>query len=618
MILLIFSVKNMCGIFGLVSGGRDVCVDLLEGLKILEYRGYDSSGIATINNKSEIEVCRATGKIVNLAQKYEESKIYGNIGISHTRWATHGKPLENNAHPHCSESFSLVHNGIIENFRDLKKSLEEKGYVFKSETDSETIVFLLEENYKTEKNIQKALRKTINLLEGSFALAIISKFDSKNIFVARRGSPLALGLADDVNYIASDAYAIAGKAKEICYLSDDDIGIVGNKEIEIYNKSGELVKRETIISSITKESVGKGKYKHFMLKEINEQPEVISNIMNTYCNREDNKIEFPKVDLDYKNIEQICFVACGSSYYSALIAKNWFESISNVSCKVEIASEFIYNDFVKKNDLMVFISQSGETADTLRVLRQASDNGIKTLVISNVKESSMSRIADYNINLLAGPEIGVASTKAFTAQLNILALIALEIAGEKSLLTSDEKREYARDLREQPRFLSESLKIEKDIKEIALKLRHINHILYLGRGVSHGLAHEAALKLKELSYIPAEGIAAGELKHGPIALIDEDLFIVAIVPNDNFLMKTISNLQEVDARGGKIIVITEEGIEDKFKEIASDIISIPKTNNFSSPITYAIPIQLLAYHIAVIKGTDVDQPRNLAKSVTVE
>lgn len=607
----------MCGIFGVVA--KDNIVNtLINGLKKLEYRGYDSSGVAIINQESQIESCKAQGKIKSLEEKISVTNLSGNIGISHTRWATHGKPNEVNAHPHFNKNFAIVHNGIIENYKTIKAELIEQGYDFKSDTDTEVIPYLIDSYYQEDQDVMAAIRKAIDKIKGAFALGILFKDKQNTIYAAKRGSPLAIGLSEQSSFLASDAYAMSEYVDKICYLDDDDIAVIETDNVTIYDKEGSLCHRDTSVINVMSHQITKDNYRHFMLKEINEQPLVVANIMRTYCNRNNNAIIFKNVSYDFSNIKNITFVACGSSYYAALIAKNWFENIANVSCKLEIASEFLYINDSNNSDLVIFISQSGETADTLRALKMVKETNIPTLAITNIEKSSMALNADYLINLLAGPEIGVASTKAFTAQLIILSLLALKIADKKSALNSEQLQEFCKSLRRVPNQMAESIKQEKEVAKVANSLKHIDNILYLGRGTSYGLAREAALKLKELSYIHAEGIAAGELKHGPIALIDKNLFIVSLLPNDEVLEKTLSNLQEVNARDGKIIVITNEETCDRVEDLAVETITMPNISSFTAPIVYSVPIQLLAYHVAVLKGTDVDQPRNLAKSVTVE
>ena len=439
-----------------------------------------------------------------------------------------------------------------------------------------------------------------------------------NIFVAKRGSPLAIGQSNQAGFVSSDAYAMSEYVDKVTYLDDDEIAQISYEGVTYYDNKGNNFHKEMSLSNLTMQKVSKENYRHFMLKEINEQSSVAADIMNAYCARNDNKIAFPKINHDFTKVKNVTFVACGSSYYASLIAKNWFENIANINCKIEIASEFIYNSHYKNSDLVIFISQSGETADSLKALKMVKSSNIATLLLTNVEHSSMALTADYVINLLAGPEIGVASTKAFTAQLIILALIALKIADKQQILDVDKLQEYCRELRRIPTNIRYALQEESQIVRVANLLKNINNILYLGRGVSYGLAQEGALKLKELSYIHAEAIALGELKHGPIALIDENLFIVSLLINDELVNKSISNLQEVKARDGKIIIITDAEIKDKISDIATEVILMPKGVGLSAPIIYSLPIQLLAYHVALLKGTDVDQPRNLAKSVTVE
>jgi glucosamine--fructose-6-phosphate aminotransferase (isomerizing) len=609
----------MCGIFGLVA--KDNIIDILvSGLQKLEYRGYDSSGIAVLDSKDSKDfiITKSQGKIVNLKHKIFNQDLKANIGIAHTRWATHGRASEVNAHPHYSKNFAIVHNGIIENYKALKKELQASGCKFYSDTDTEVIPHIIEKHYNKSQNIIVAIRAMMQEIEGAFALAILYKEDSQSIFIAKRGSPLAIGQSKEVNFISSDAYAMSEYVDKVAYLEDDEIAQISCDNIIYYDDEGNNFNKEMSLSNFTMQKASKENYRHFMLKEINEQSSVAADIMNAYCSRSDNNIKFPKITHDFSKIKNISFVACGSSYYASLIAKNWFENIANINCKVEIASEFIYNSHYKNSDLVIFISQSGETADSLKALKMVKESKIATLLLTNVEHSSMALSADYIINLLAGPEIGVASTKAFTAQLIILALMALKIADNQQRLEKEKLQEYCRELRKIPTNIGLALQQENQISKVANLLKNINNILYLGRGVSYGLAQEGALKLKELSYIHAEAIALGELKHGPIALIDENLFIVSLLINDKLVTKSISNLQEVKARDGKIIIITDEEIKDKISDIATEVILMPKGVGLSAPIIYSLPIQLLAYHVALLKGTDVDQPRNLAKSVTVE
>jgi glucosamine--fructose-6-phosphate aminotransferase (isomerizing) len=606
----------MCGIFGII-GKNQVTDNLIEGLKRLEYRGYDSSGIAVLNN-GELQIEKASGKIKELEKQIGPREVPGNIGIAHTRWATHGMPVTENAHPHSNGKIAVVHNGIIENFKFLRNELEGYGYKFISDTDTEIIPFLLDHILKTETDIHSAVRILLKQIEGAFALGIILKDHDDLLIATKRGSPLAIGVSSDEKYIGSDAFVMAPLTNKICYLEDDDVVFMQKSDLQIFDKTNQAVERKFIEQNISQIYVGKENYRHFMQKEIDEQPTVIANLINTYYDRISNKISFDDVKLDYGAVKNIVIVACGTSRYAGEVARYWFEEYSDVSVRLYIASEFVNSRKINQDDLVVFISQSGETADTLKALKHVKDQNHQNLVIVNNQHSSMSNIADNIIYLHAGPEIGVASTKAFTSQLCVFALFALKIAQAKKLLKDNEITEIMREFRRLPSKISNILKDHTQIKNIANKIIHSRNIIYIGRGVSYGIALEAALKLKELSYIHAEGIAAGELKHGPIALVDEDLHIVVIAPsNDNF-GKLFSNIQEVSARGGQIILISEtEGVK-QVEDICKNYIEVPKVTNFLAPILYSVPVQLLAYYVAVFKGTDVDQPRNLAKSVTVE
>jgi glutamine---fructose-6-phosphate transaminase (isomerizing) len=606
----------MCGIFGII-GNNQVTDNLIEGLKRLEYRGYDSSGIAVLN-AGELHIEKASGKIKELEKQIGHREVPGNIGIAHTRWATHGMPIKENAHPHSNGKIAVVHNGIIENFKFLRNELESFGYKFISDTDTEIIPFLLDHILKTEKDIHSAVRVMLEQIEGAFALGIILKDHDDILIATKRGSPLAIGISNHEKYIGSDAFVMAPLTNEICYLEDDDIVFLHKEDLKVFDKSNQEVDRKFIKQNISQIYVGKENYRHFMQKEIDEQPTVIANLINTYYDRISNKISFDEVKLDYSEVKNIIIVACGTSRYAGEVARYWFEEYSDVSVRLYIASEFVNNRKVNKDDLVIFISQSGETADTLKALKQVKDQNHQNLVIVNNQFSSMSNIADNVIYLHAGPEIGVASTKAFTSQLCVFALLAIQISKAKNLLQDAEVTEIMREFRRLPSKMSKLLNNHSQIKNIANKIIHSNNIIYIGRGVSYGIALEAALKLKELSYIHAEGIAAGELKHGPIALVDEDLHIVVIAPSSDNFGKLVSNIQEVSARGGQIILISEtEGVK-QVEDICKNYIEVPKVTNFLAPILYSIPVQLLAYYVAVFKGTDVDQPRNLAKSVTVE
>ncbi|MBL6785740.1 MAG: glutamine--fructose-6-phosphate transaminase (isomerizing) [Rickettsiales bacterium] len=606
----------MCGIFGII-GKNEVTDNLIDGLKRLEYRGYDSSGIAVIY-QDKLQIEKASGKIRELEKVINNKDIPGNIGIAHTRWATHGQPVKENAHPHSDGNIAVVHNGIIENFKILRNELEEFGYRFSSDTDTEVIPYLLDYFIKEGNDVYDSVRKTLKKIQGAFALGIIMKDNPDQLIATKRGSPLAIGFGENEKYIGSDAFVMAPLTSRICYLEDDDIVFLNNEDANFYDANDKLVTRDLIQQNISQIYVGKENYRHFMQKEIDEQPTVIANLLNTYYDRITNSISFDDVNIDFKKIENIVIVACGTSLYSGEVAKYWFEKNSDVTVRLYIASEFIHNHKLNENDLVILASQSGETADTLKALKIVKEKSLQHLVIVNAQICSMSNIADNLIYLHAGPEIGVASTKAFTAQLSVFGLLSLKIAQEKQIMSEAEIIDVMRSFRRLPANISAILNKQDQIKNIAHKLINSSNILYIGRGKSYGIAKEAALKLKELSYIQAEGIAAGELKHGPIALIDEDLYVVVIAPvNENFT-KLISNVQEVSARGGKVVLISEaEGLQE-VSDLTKDYIEVPKISEFLAPILYSVPIQLLAYYVAVFKGTDVDQPRNLAKSVTVE
>ncbi|MBT4989065.1 MAG: glutamine--fructose-6-phosphate transaminase (isomerizing) [Rickettsiales bacterium] len=606
----------MCGIFGII-GKNQVTDNLIDGLKRLEYRGYDSSGIAVICDGA-LQIEKAGGKIRQLEKKIGDRVVPGTIGIAHTRWATHGQPITENAHPHSNGRIAVVHNGIIENFKVLRTELEELGYNFVSDTDTEIIPYLLDYFLNQGDEIHLAVRKLLAKIQGAFALGIIIKDYPDLLIATKRGSPLVIGIGVNEQYIGSDAFVIAPLTTKISYLEDDDVVFLTGDKAEFFDSSDQLVKRDLIEQNISQIYVGKENYRHFMQKEIDEQPTVIANLINTYYDRITNVISFDKVELDYSKIDNIVIVACGTSLYSGEVAKYWFEEYSDVTVRLYIASEFIHHHKLNDNDLVILISQSGETADTLKALKLVKEQNKQNLVIVNTQISSMSNIADNIIYLHAGPEIGVASTKAFSAQLSVFALLSLKIAQEKKLMDEASIIDIMRNFRRLPAKISQILNNQSQIKTIANKVLNSSTVLYIGRGVSYGIAKEAALKLKELSYIHAEGIAAGELKHGPIALIDEDLYVIVIAPsNDNF-NKLLSNVQEVSARGGRVVFISEaEGINE-IKDLCQDFIELPKVKSFLAPILYTVPVQLLAYYVAVYKGTDVDQPRNLAKSVTVE
>ncbi len=603
----------MCGILGIISK-QDIISPMIEGLKKLAYRGYDSSGLATINDNTIIKR-RASGKIENLEKVLITNPIEGNIGIAHTRWATHGIPNEQNAHPHATKKVAIVHNGIIENYKEIICGLKNK-HLLTSETDSEVIAHLLTNYLEDGINIHKALNKLINTLKGAFALGILISNENKLIAV-RKGSPLAIGYGDDQNYIGSDAVGLAPYTKKISYLEDGDWAELDVNNVKIYNDGSE-VKRDINITSISRLSIEKGGFKHYMHKEIHEQPTAIGETLKSYIDL-DKKIFSIKSNLFNENLSRITMVACGTSSYACRVARFWFEKIAGIPVHVDIASEYRYRNLIYlENELIIFISQSGETRDTIACLEEVKKKKIKTFSIVNVADSSIARLSDETLLTQAGPEIGVASTKAFTAQLFTLLVLAIKLAITKNKLSQKEEKNLIDEIIEIPSLMSRTLENESEIRSIASEIYTAKDILYLGRGQSHAIALEGALKLKEISYIHAEGYAAGELKHGPIALVDENVPIIGILPSNALFNKTASNMAEVFARGGKIIAITDEEGAQKIKDISFAIFKIEKCNELFQPIVLSIPIQLLAYHIAVFKGTDVDQPRNLAKSVTVE
>ncbi len=608
----------MCGIVGIV-GNEPVAPLLVDALKRLEYRGYDSAGVAT-HEVQGLDRRRAKGKLVNLAELLDASPLSGTTGIGHTRWATHGVPNETNAHPHFSENVALVHNGIIENFRDLRDELEADGYSFASETDSEVVAHLVARNRKAGMCPREAAHQAIKRLEGAFALAIMFKDEPDLIVGARNGPPLAIGHGEGSMYIGSDAIALAPFTNKVTYLEDGDWCVITKTELEIMDMDGNHVDRAMQLSIGSSLMVDKGNHRHFMQKEIFEQPEVISHTLSHY-------LDFGKCEarvqedlpFDFTKLDRIAISACGTAFLAGLIGKYWFERYGRLPVDIDIASEFRYREMpMAKNGLSLFISQSGETADTLACLRYCKSQGQHIGAVVNVRESTIARESDVVFPTLAGPEIGVASTKAFTCQLSTLASLSISAGKARGTISAEEERQLVRDLTEVPKFINQALKMEAEIEKVAHDLQRVKHVLYLGRDTSYPLAMEGALKLKEISYIHAEGYAAGELKHGPIALIDEDMPVVVIAPYDNIFDKTVSNMQEVAARGGRIILITDQKGADAASINADHTIIMPQVPEILTPLVYSMPIQLLAYHTAVLMGTDVDQPRNLAKSVTVE
>jgi len=607
----------MCGIIGVVGKNKAESL-LLEGLRRLEYRGYDSSGIATLVN-GKIDKRRASGKISNLSSLLNENPLSGTIGIAHTRWATHGAPNENNAHPHANDKVAIVHNGIIENYIELREELISKGHKFYTETDSEVVVHLISHYIDEGLENNLAVRKALQRLDGAFALGILLAGREDVLIAARQDSPLAIGYGKDEMYLGSDALALAPLTDRIVYLENLDIAEISRDGINIFDEEMNIVTRKETKTLMSGKTVEKGGFKHFMLKEIHEQPTVIGETLKSFIDPHNRNIAFPKMDFDFTNIKKLSIVACGTSSYAAMVAKNWFEKYSNIPTEVDIASEYRYRSHANvDNEAIIVISQSGETADTLAALNNARRRNLKTLAIVNVLESSIARIADATVLTLAGPEIGVASTKAFTTQLATLACLALYASECRKTLPKETIIKLVEDLIELPALTAEVLTIDNSLNKIAQQLKNVRDVLYVGRGLSFPIALEGALKLKEISYIHAEAYAAGELKHGPIALVDDGVPVVALAPSDELFAKTASNIEEVAARGAKIILISDkEGIK-KLSNIADVTLEIPKSNEFVLPILYSIPVQMLAYHTAVIKGTDVDQPRNLAKSVTVE
>ena len=606
----------MCGIIGIVSR-KNIVPDVLEGLKRLEYRGYDSAGIAVINNNT-LQRQRAEGKLSALENKLEKTPLIGAIGIGHTRWATHGAPNEKNAHPHMTENVAVVHNGIIENNKVLRKELEALGYQFSSDTDTEVIPCFITHHLKQGNTPREAVHLTLKKLQGAFALAIIFNGDENLLIGARQGSPLVVGYGHNEMYLGSDAYALSPLTTNLTYLEEGDVAELSQEHIKIFDKDDNPVHRNIHLTALSDTSVGKGNYRHYMLKEIHQQPEVMDKTFTAYYDETKEQISLPPLSFDLATVSKITIIACGTSYYAGLVAKYWFEDIAHIPVEVDIASEFRYrNAILPENGVALFISQSGETADTLAALRFAKQQKQHIISIINAKESSMERESDLVLPSHAGPEIGVASTKAYTTQLVVLACLVLACAEARRVNHVDIK-ELTKALLQLPERSAEILAQNDTIEWLARDMAQANDALYIGRGTSYATALEGALKLKELSYIHAEGIAAGELKHGPIALIDEHIPVVVIAPYDRLFEKTISNVEEVVTRGGRVIFISDEDGAAHAQGIAMDVVILPKVNPFIAPMLYVIPMQLLAYHIAVFKGTDVDQPRNLAKSVTVE
>ena len=607
----------MCGIVG-VLGQHQAAPILVEALKRLEYRGYDSAGIATINN-GKLERRRAVGKLVNLSDLLVHEPLAGKSGIGHTRWATHGVPSTKNAHPHQAGSVAVVHNGIVENFKELREELAQLGIPYKTDTDTETVALLAQYHLSQGDSPRVAAQKTVVRLEGAFALAFLFHGEEDLMIAARKGSPLAIGHGDGEMYLGSDAIALAPLTDRITYLDEGDFAVLTRKSVEITDKNGALANRETCTLAIDSARVDKAGYKHFMAKEIAEQPSVLKNTLQNYIIADGTNIELPANDIDLASIERLTMVACGTAFYAALTAKYWFEKIARVPVEVDVASEFRYREPpVAPGTSALFVSQSGETADTLAALRYMTSQNATIISVVNVPESSIARESDLVLPLHAGVEIGVASTKAFTAQLTVLALLAIKVAYAKGVISEAQYREYISDINRIPGLVSQALGIDTAVQKVARKLATAQDVIFLGRGAMYPIAMEGALKLKEISYIHAEGYPSGELKHGPIALIDKKIPVVVLAPMDSLFEKSVSNMQEVMARSGKVLLLSCQNGLNAASDGTWSTLAMPATPELIAPILYAIPAQLLAYHTAVAKGTDADQPRNLAKSVTVE
>ena len=606
----------MCGIIGIV-GGQEVCGRLLAGLRRLEYRGYDSAGIAT-DHDGLIDRRRAAGKLDNLAHVLAERPLPGTTGIAHTRWATHGAPTEDNAHPHATEQVALVHNGIIENFKPLREELQARGRIFHSQTDTEVVAHLVSEQVEQGVEPKAAVAAVLKRLHGAFALAILFRGNPDMLIGARLGSPLVVGYGEGETFLGSDALALAGLTQRICYLEEGDWVVVTRDGAQIYDRDDRPVERPVTVGA-TEVAITKGNHRHFMLKEIYEQPIVVAQTLRSYLRRLEGELALPTEGMDLAGIRRVTIVACGTSYYAGLVAKYWFEQFARVAVDIDVASEFRYRaPVLEPGGLALFISQSGETADTLAALRHARAEGQVIAAVVNVPTSTMAREADLVLPTHAGPEIGVASTKAFTCQLAVLAAFAANLARARGRLGREEERNLVRHLSEAPAAINGALAYDESIQAMAGTIASARDVLYLGRGPDYPLALEGALKLKEISYIHAEGYAAGEMKHGPIALIDDAVPVIVIAPSGPLFDKTVSNMQEVQARGGKVVLISDyDGIAAAGENCLATI-TMPKVHPLIAPLVYAVPVQLLAYHVAVAKGTDVDQPRNLAKSVTVE
>ncbi|MCT8830969.1 glutamine--fructose-6-phosphate transaminase (isomerizing) [Glaesserella parasuis] len=610
----------MCGIVGAVAQ-RDVAEILVDGLHRLEYRGYDSAGVAVLGNDHNLQIVRRVGKVKFLDEALESNPLLGGTGIAHTRWATHGEPSEVNAHPHRSGKIAVVHNGIIENYEELSAELQQRGYVFQSQTDTEVIAHLVEWEFRTTPNLLDAVRKAVKQLRGAYGTVVMNQDESEHLVVARSGSPLVIGLGVGENFLASDPLALLSVTRRFIYLEEGDVAEITRRTVDIYNRAGEKVERDVHEGNFESDAADKGQYRHYMQKEIFEQPVAIMNTL-------EGRIANGKVNIEaisnnaeeiLKKVEHIQIVACGTSYNAGMVARYWFESIAGVACDVEIASEFRYRKFVTRpNSLLVTISQSGETADTLAALRLAKESGfMAAMTICNVASSSLVRESDFAFMTRAGVEVGVASTKAFTTQLTCLLLLTAALGRLKGNVSAEQETEIVKSLQRLPAQIESALVFDKEIEKLSEDFAEKHHTLFLGRGEFYPIAMESALKLKEISYIHAEAYAAGELKHGPLALIDADMPVIVVAPENDLLEKVKSNIEEVRARGGQMYVFADREAGFSSQE-GYTVLTFPKVDHVTAPIFYAVPLQLLSYHVALIKGTDVDQPRNLAKSVTVE
>jgi glutamine---fructose-6-phosphate transaminase (isomerizing) len=608
----------MCGIIGIV-GAEPAAPQMIEALKRLEYRGYDSAGVATLEG-GVLTRRRAQGKLKNLEQRLVKEPLAGTIGIGHTRWATHGRPTENNAHPHATERLAVVHNGIIENFVELRRELQANGAKFVTETDTEVVAHLVSHAMEKGASPIDAVKAALPRLRGAFALAFLFAGEDDLLIGARKGSPLAIGYGDGAMYVGSDAIALAPFTDTVSYLEDGDWVIISHDKTEVHDAQGEVVQRAILKSQASVMHIDKGNHRHFMAKEIFEQPEVVGHTLANYIDMAAERVALPMpLPFDFKNLNRISIAACGTAYYAGLIARYWFERFAKLPVEIDVASEYRYRSPpLGDGGLAIFVSQSGETADTLASLRYAREHGQHVLSVVNVPTSTIARESDVVMPTLAGPEICVASSKAFTCQLAALATLAIAAGRARGVLSPDDEKKLVRALIEVPRHMAEALTLEAQIVELARDLAKSRDVLYLGRGTSYPLALEGALKLKEISYIHAEGYAAGELKHGPIALIDETMPVIVIAPYDQVFEKTVSNMEEVAARGGRLILLTDAQGARASNAKPWVTLTLPTMPATVAPLVYAVPVQLIAYHTAVIMGTDVDQPRNLAKSVTVE